>query len=45
MQEPNFDMVFEETFSFNYADCGADIEPDIFPKKRRPNPEEGFQLN
>ena len=45
MQEPNFNAVFEETFSFNYADCGADIEPDIFPKKRRPNPDDGFQLN
>ena len=44
MPAPEFN-VFDDAFSFNQTDCGADIEPDIFPKKRRPNPEESFELN
>jgi len=45
MPAQNFEDIFEQTFAFSYTNCDLDVEPDIFPKKRRPNPEEGFQLN
>ncbi len=40
MSEPNFN----DNFSLNYTNCELDIEPDIFPKRRRPEPE-SFGVN